>query len=110
MSIRRIFVTLLVALSVVMLPIGGSFAIASATATVSMTDCCEHHSTPCDKTNKAMDDCCSMAACAIKCFNFTGADVSGVALLPIVSAVGILRESLTLRSQSGTPPLHPPQV
>lgn len=113
MSIGRTIVTLLVALSVAMLPAAGSAGVsvkspeaAGISMTEDMSDCCPHQANPCEKS---MDDCGAMAACALKCFSFLG--TSAVIVFP--SAFAKMTASFAANpfcSQAGSPPFRPPRA
>jgi hypothetical protein len=113
MSIGRTIVTLLIALSVAMLPAAGSAGVsvkspeaAGISMTEGMPDCCPHKANPCEK---ATDVCAAMAACALKCFSFLG--TSAVIVFP--SAFAKMTASFAANpfsSQAGSPPFRPPRV
>jgi len=113
MSIGRTIVTLLIALSVAILPAAGSPGVsvkspeaADISVTEDMPDCCPHKANPCEK---ATDVCAAMAACALKCFSFVG--TSAVIVFP--SAFAKMTASFAANpfcSQPGSPPFRPPRV
>jgi hypothetical protein len=113
MGIGRTILALLVALSVAMLPAAGGAGISSKSpepADMSMTDdmsdCCPHKTNPCEK---AMDDCATMATCALKCFSFAG--TSSMIVFPSTSArVTLSFAGNPFSSQTGSPPFRPPRV
>ena len=79
MSIGRTILALLVALSVALLPAAAGAGVsvkspaqADMSAMEDMHDCCPK-ANPCDK---AMDDCGTMATCALKCFSFAATSSS----------------------------------
>ena len=111
MCIGRAILVALIALSVAMLPVAGNVARAMSPEAAFNTvhaDCCPHGK-PCDK--RTTNDCGSMAGCALKCFSFFGAMVSGVNvghgaaadLAPVLASLGF-------RSNPMAPPLPPPRV
>jgi hypothetical protein len=110
MSIGRTILALLIVLSVAMLPaVGGARIIVKSADMSAMADmdCCPHKANPCDK---AMDDCASMATCALKCFSFAGTSFSNI-VFPSSSAK--LPASIAVNpfsSQTGSPPFRPPRV
>ena len=80
MGLVRTILAVLIALSVAMLPAAGVAAFKPKPATTDMQamdmsasepmhECCPGMACPSDK---AMDDCGSMAACALKCFSYAG--------------------------------------
>jgi hypothetical protein len=74
---------------------------------VQQADCCPNGK-PCEKKT---DGCGSMAGCALKCFNFSGAVVSGVVIKPAPAAdLEPVLASLGLPSHPTTPPSPPPRV
>ena len=112
--IRTTFVAF-VALSVAALPIGSGMARAAMAVTMSHDmsqaagegECCSHDK-PCEK--KA-NDCDSMAGCALKCFNYSGA-MSAPLVFTVTPAI-VERSALIvpgLPSPSDNPPLPPPRV
>jgi hypothetical protein len=113
MSIGRTITALLIALAVAMLPAGGGAGLsvkspeaAGMSIAEDMPDCCPHKADPCEK---AMDDCASMATCALKCFSFVG--TSAVIIFPSVLAT--VTASFTpdrFSSQAGGPPFRPPRA
>jgi hypothetical protein len=113
MSVGRAIVTLLIALSVAILPAAagaGASAKSPEAAGISMTeempDCCPHKANPCEN---AMDHCATMATCALKCFSFAG--TSAVIIFP--STFAKMTPSFTadpLSSQAVSPPFRPPRV
>jgi hypothetical protein len=114
MSIGRTILALLIALSVAMLPAAGSAGVSSkspAPTDVSMMDemhdCCPPEANPC---NHAMDNCGSMATCALKCFSFAGTS-SSVIVFPAAFAKMIAPlEHNPFSSQTRAPPFRPPRV
>jgi hypothetical protein len=110
MRILRTIVALLIALSVAMLPAAGGIAATAQSVDMSMSasmDDCERSVMPC---HKPMDDCQLMAACALKCFNFSGMTYS-VMLFPI--ALADMTPSFSadpFRGQTSSPPFRPPRV
>ena len=107
MAVARTFLALLVALSVAILPAAGGAAVVQKTVDASisepMHDCCPGHD------DKAMD-CASMAACALKCFSFSGGSVTEL-LFPLkLASQKPPRVRDAGPSQAGTPPFRPPRV
>jgi hypothetical protein len=126
MSIGRTILALLVSLSVAILPAAAGAGMSSTSpdrADMSMTedmsinedmsmtadipDCCPPKANPCDQ---AMDNCGSMATCALKCFSFAGTS-SSIILFPATFAkVTAPLEHNPFSSQTGAPPFRPPRV
>jgi hypothetical protein len=106
----RVILVALVAFSVAVLPLAGGMAFAMphhAALAAQQADCCPHGK-PCEKKT---NDCGSMAGCALKCFNFSGAMVSGAVVRPALAAdVEPVLASLSFHSNSTAPPLPPPRV
>jgi hypothetical protein len=70
-------------------------------------DCCPNGK----QCEKKTDGCGSMAGCALKCFNFSGAVVSGTVVKPAPAAeLAAVLASLILPSNPTAPPLPPPRV
>jgi hypothetical protein len=117
MRIGRTIVAVLVALAVATLPAATGFASGAMTAmeisaSPAMPDCDHHHhNAPGGKTQKSMDDCASMAGCALKCFNFTGTILAGIAYSSSASAaLKPVHASNIFASQMGSPPFRPPRA
>jgi len=113
MNIGRIFLTLLVALSVGMLPasIAGLSVQSSEAAGISLTqdmpDCCPHKADPCEK---ATDDCAAMAICALKCFSFAFASAVMVGLLTFFARMTVsFAEKSILVAAAQSAPFRPPR-
>ena len=115
MRIARPILALLIALSVAVLPAAGHAAMsgktmdmADATEMSAMDDmaCCPDKLQP---IHKSMDDCTSMAGCAL-CFAFMGPVASNVAA-PVFAASGVIAFApAPLDSQPGHSPFRPPRV
>jgi len=116
MRLARTILAAAIAVAITMLPVAGSAlagtkqpsmsASMSMTAAGPMDDCCPDHA---KQDEKAVDDCCAMAACALTVFSFSKAD--WVFLPPAKSADVIPRvASERLHSQAGQPPFRPPRV
>jgi hypothetical protein len=117
MRISRTIVAVLVALAVATLPTATGFASGATTAmeisaSPAMPDCDHHHhNAPGGKTQKSMDDCASLAGCALKCFNFTGTILAGIAYSSSASAaLKPVHASNIFASQMGSPPFRPPRA
>jgi len=118
MRLCRTILALLIALSVATLPAAGSAALAAQSADMSMSQPmsmsesmsmpdCDHAVMPC---HKGMDGCQSMAACALKCFNFTQSDAS-ILRFPFVLAHRLFAAAeAPARSQPSSPPFRPPRA
>jgi hypothetical protein len=109
MSIIRTFFAVLIALSIAVLPAvgGGAFAAPAQDAAMASMDDCPHHGAP---AKKAMDDCCAMAVCALKCFNYCGAMVSELVYPTRMATMEPPLASRVLRSHTGSPPFRPPRI
>jgi hypothetical protein len=116
MNLARTIMALMIALSVALLPAaaGAGVDLKSADKSADMTDmsamghdCCPPKADPCDK---AMGDCSSMAACALKCFSFSAALFSTVVFRSILPSVAPQFESHLFRLQIGSPPFRPPRA
>ena len=114
MSIGRTILALVVALSVALLPAAAGAGVsakppesADMSAMEDMHECCPPQANPCDK---AMDDCGTMASCALKCFSFA-ATSSSIIVFPSISATMTASfVSHPFSSQMGSPPFRPPRV
>ena len=119
MRLCRTILALLIALSVATLPAAGSVALAAKAADVSMDSHgmpmaepmsmqdCDHAAMPC---HKATDGCQSMAACALKCFNFSQSNVSILRFPLVVVARAFAPAEAPARSQPSSPPFRPPRA
>jgi hypothetical protein len=116
LRIGRIIIAMLISLSVATLPATAGFAVNVLTASkmppsATMPDCDHHHKAPSGQTQKIIDNCASMAACALTCFNFTGTVLSGFVYLPPSStALKPVRISARVSSRMGSPPFRPPRT
>jgi hypothetical protein len=119
MTIRigRTIFAVLVGLSVATLPAAIGFAANAPTATEisaseTMPDCDHHHhNVPSDKTQKTADNCACIAACALKCFNFTATVFSGIAFSsPASAALKPVRTRIHVSSRMASPPFRPPRT
>src|SRR5262249_47932354 len=111
MSHARIILAFLVALSVAVLPAAAGTGVELKPTSMSDMsamgdDCCPPEDNPC---GKAMGDCTSMAACALKCFGFSDTAYSIVAFPSIPVSLNSPFESNSFRSQIGSPPFRPPR-
>ena len=114
MAIARTILGVLIALSVAMLPVAGAAAFklksqntAEVSASEPMHDCCPPTANPC---GKAMDDCGSMATCAMKCFKYSAGIPSPLAYSFTSEDVMPLFESIGFNSQIGSAPFRPPRL
>jgi hypothetical protein len=114
MSIGRTILALLVALSVAFLPAAGGAGVsakspesADMSAMTDMHECCPPQDNPCDK---AMDDCGTMAGCALKCSSFAATAFSIIAFPSAPAAMTASFVGHSLSSQMGNPPFRPPRV
>jgi hypothetical protein len=114
MAFARTIFALLIAASVALLPAAGAgaFTLKSQDATeMSATepthDCCPPAANPCDK---AMDDCGTMATCALKCFSCSTGVSSPLSFPLTLASVMPLFESGDFYSQTGSPPFRPPRI
>jgi len=121
MRIGRTIIALLVALSVAMLPAASGAAAGSkspaaedmSASDMSPTDmsamegdCCPNKANPCAQ----MDDCGSMATCALKCFSFSSGSSSIIVFPSTFAKMATPFASNPFSSQTGTPPFRPPRV
>jgi hypothetical protein len=112
MSVGRTILALLIAISVAMLPAAGGAGVKSpAPADMAMMqdmpDCCPQKADPCAK---AMDDCASMATCALKCFSFAGAASSIIVFPSAFASLAIPFAANPFASLPGSPPFRPPRI
>jgi hypothetical protein len=115
----RILMTLLLALSIAVLPaLGGAVSVVKAVESMAATElaaeaCCELQAEPCDarhQQNGSMGDCASLAVCAAKCFVYAGVAAIGPTC-PDVIAVALTDSCLpAFESHIEPPPFPPPRV
>jgi uncharacterized protein involved in copper resistance len=118
MRIGRTIVAVLVALAVATLPAATGFAAGATTAmeisaSPAMPDCDHHHhhNAPGGKMQKSVDDCASMAGCALKCFNFTGTILADIAYSSSASAaLKPVRTNGNISSLMDSLPFRPPRA
>jgi hypothetical protein len=110
MDIVRVILVALVAFSVTVVPLAGGMALSmphGMSLAAQQADCCPHGK-PCEKKT---DGCGSMAGCALKCFNFSGAIASRAVVKPAPAAdLAPVLASLSFHSNPTAPPLPPPRV
>ena len=113
MRLGRTIVALLVALSVAVLPLAGGAAAVHESVEFSVVepihDFCDHGS-PCDEASKAVNDCTSVAACAVKCFIYAGTVLPNLVVVRLGSSLDPIRDSDLAVSQIGNPPFRPPRA
>jgi hypothetical protein len=114
MAFARTIWALLIAASVALLPAAGAAAFklksqdaTEMSATEPMHDCCPPEANPCDK---AMDDCGTMATCAVKCFSCSTFASSPLSFPLQLAGVMAPFECSDFHSQTGSPPFRPPRV
>lgn len=105
---------LLIAVSVAVLPAAGAaaFKLKSQDATEMSADepmheCCPPAANPCDK---AMDDCGTMATCAVKCFSCSTFESSLLSFPLKLAGLMPLFDGNNFNSQGGSPPFRPPRI
>jgi hypothetical protein len=113
MNAGRTILALLIALSVAMLPAAGAVGMSpkssmqTDTATMAGTsDCCPHQANPCAK----VDDCGTMATCALKCFSFAGVAPSIIVFPSSFAKMAATFGRNPLSPQMGSPPFRPPRI
>jgi len=108
----RTIIVFLVALSVAMLPLGGSIAApgdisSNSKLAASAHDCCDHDGVPVDNT---MKDCQAAAGCASKCFSLYDPMFSNPLIHPPVIRADVSLLTETFCSQESSPPFRPPRL
>lgn len=114
MSLVRTILTLAIALSVALAPAAAGAmqhdarpeAAVTQPAAAEMPDC-DHHGTP---KGAAADDCASLAACAVKCFNYTGTILPNPAFPPRGPALRPIMVGTVLPLVPGDLLFRPPRV
>jgi hypothetical protein len=118
MRFARTILVMLITLSVAMLPAAGIAAFKpqspamdmqgmEVSASGPMHHCCPGEASPSDK---AMDDCGSMAACALKCFSYAGGVWFPLGYFVKLAELVPPWQSDAVHSQIGNPPFRPPRV
>jgi len=110
MRIGRTILAALIAISVAMVPMAaGAFAkMMDTPASMTLDDGCMHHGKKAG--DKAADDCAAMAACALKCFNFSQPASATLNAPHVVLAAMSERASPHVDSLQGLPPFRPPRI
>jgi hypothetical protein len=110
MKIGRTILAVLIAVSVAMLPMtAGAFAkMTDTSVSMALDDGCAHHGKKSD--DKAADDCASMAACALKCFNFSQPIFATLTVSLVLRAAMPERASPHVSSLPGLAPFRPPRI
>ncbi|MBX9846759.1 MAG: hypothetical protein K2Z80_33610 [Xanthobacteraceae bacterium] len=67
----------------------------------------DHRAMPC---HKGMNDCRSIDACAVKCFNFPGASVSVLPFPIVLTDGGPMLAVSGFRPQASRAPFRPPRI
>ena len=116
MPLARTILAAIIAGAVALLPVAGNAmstmmapamdAPMAMTASAPMEDCCPDHA---KQEQKAVDDCCAMAACGFTVFSFCEPESI---LLPKAISAEVLAALAgeRLPSQTGHPPFRPPRV
>ena len=104
MALARTVLTIMICLAVAALP--ASAGLAGPRAMGASTSAADNHATPC---NKAVDDCGSFGACAIKCFNYIGS-IPDPLIVPVFAKAAPWYLAETLRPIIHVPPLPPPRI
>jgi hypothetical protein len=123
MQLARTILSLLIALSVAMLPIAGAAALpatsmdmpsmsaSQATSTsedmAEMPDCCPHDSKALDKST---NDCGCAASCVVTSFGLSAPLSSVFHFPPILATLAPSPASQPFHSETGSPPFRPPRA
>ncbi len=97
----------LIVVAVATLPATAGFAASASMGMVEHMDCQDPAAPSCDK---AMADCTTMGACALKCFSFAGFDTAEFALRDWRVNSALLLVSERLASRAPAIPFHPPRL
>ena len=112
MAFARTILAFLIAASVAMLPATGGAGLkvaselAGASAFDPAHDCCPPDADPCKQRN----DCTTMAACALKCFNFTTGCSAALNYSLTLSSVIPSGDWGRFLSHDASPPFRPPRA
>lgn len=119
MVIGRILLTLLVALSVAAMPLGGASVLAANSAKISASEIsasevsapdAEHDCCPDGKAGNTAMDCGSLPGCAVKCFGGLGFAISPMIVPETFALGGSLPVYDAVRGHTYGPPLRPPRI
>jgi hypothetical protein len=114
MRIGRAIVAVLVAVAVALLPVASSAVSAAkidGAVAVDMTAPVEaDQGTPCDHGGKAIDDCVSLSACALKCFAYAGTALPRLAIPLMAMRIARAFASDDVVTRAGAPPFRPPRL
>jgi hypothetical protein len=107
MTVGRLILAVVIALSVALLPAVGGAAAAKAvnSSAMAMHDGCDTPADPC--TDKG--GCTAMAVCAAKCFGYTGGAIAVVDAMPFVVTCR-LEPAERVTPHMGSPPFRPPRA
>ena len=110
----RFITTLVVALSVALLPFVSNMVMASSIAVPSKLvqastshDCCDPDDAP---LGNPMADCQAAAGCTSKCFSLYGPLGSGIGFQPALPEIEPSSISEPLHSRAAAPPFRPPRI
>jgi hypothetical protein len=117
MRLVRTILTLAIALSVALAPAAAGAlqraahteAVLTQAAAAEMPDCDYHRMLP-RGTAVPVDDCASLAACAVKCFNYTGTILPDPAFPPRGPALRPIMVGTVLPLALGDSLFRPPRV
>jgi hypothetical protein len=117
MRLVRTILTLAIALSVALAPAAAGAlqraahteAVLTQAAAAEMPDCDHHRMLP-RGTAVPVDDCASLAACAVKCFNYTGTILPDPAFPPRGPALRPIMVGTVLPLALGDSLFRPPRV
>lgn len=122
MQLARTILSLLVALSVAMLPIAGATALPATSMDMTsmsaaqamsedmaaeMPDCCPHDSKASDKST---NDCGCVATCVVTSFGLSAPLSSVFHFPPILATLAPSPASQPFHSETGSPPFRPPRA
>ena len=119
MPFGRAIVAILVAFAVTLLPASGGLAFADKShalhghaavvdefAAAAEAD----QAAPCDHDSSAVDDCGSLAVCALKCFTYAGLRLPSLQVPFSAACAPPGRTTDIVASRDGAPPFRPPRA
>jgi hypothetical protein len=104
----------LVAVAIAAMPaIGGAATVTEAidsSLAAAADECCGHGGMPCDQRRHDKDGCASIAACAVKCFNYVGVSSCAAPFAPAGTVPLEICATPALVSHTDPPPFPPPRA
>ena len=118
MPLGRAIVAVILAIAVAMLPATGGAAFAAqidaglgrGATTELMVVTTTDQASPCDHGSSAVDDCGSLAVCALECFTYAGLRLPSLQVPFSAACAPPGRTTDIVASRDGAPPFRPPRA